>query len=61
VRTREAATRLGFSAINATISVENVGGLAFDSRRGFETYRVEDGDAQTDGRAFNRLHKSFSL
>ena len=37
-RTREAASKLGFSAINATIRVVNEGGLAYYSRMGFETY-----------------------
>ena len=59
--TREAASKLGFSAINATIRVENVGGLAYYSRMGFETYLVEDGDPQAQGRVFNRVHKRFDL
>ncbi len=60
-RTREAASRLGFSAINATIRVVNEGGLAYYSRMGFETYLVEDGDPQAQGRVFNRVHKRFDL
>ena len=60
-RTREAASRLGFAAINATIRVENVGGLAYYSRMGFETYLVEDGDPQAHGRVFNRVLKRFTL
>ena len=60
-RTREAASRLGFSAINATIRVVNEGGLAYYSRMGFETYLVEDGDPQAQGRVFNRAHKRFDL
>ena len=59
--TREAASRLGFSAINATIRVENVGGLAYYSRMGFATYLVEDGVPQAHGRVFNREHKRFDL
>ena len=60
-RTRDAATRLGFSAINATIRVVNEGGLAYYGRMGFETYLVEDGDPQAQGRVFNRVHKRFDL
>ena len=60
-RTREAGSRLSFSAINATIRVENTGGLAYYSRMGFETYLVEDGDPQAQGRVFNRVHKRFDL
>ena len=60
-RTREAAAKLGFSAINATIRVVNEGGLAYYSRMGFETYLVEEGDPQAQGRVFNRIHKRFVL
>ena len=60
-RTREAASKLGFAAINATIRVDNVGGLAYYSRMGFETYLVEGGDPQAHGRVFNRVHKRFDL
>ena len=60
-RTREAATKLGFAAINATIRVVNEGGLAYYSRMGFETYLAEDGDPQAQGRVFNRVHKRFDL
>ena len=55
--TREAATKLGFTAINATIRVVNEGGLAYYSRMGFETYLVEDGDPQAQG----RVHKRYAL
>ena len=59
--TREAALKLDFAAINATIRVENAGGLAYYSRMGFETYLVEDGDPQPQGRVFNRVHKRYAL
>jgi len=60
-RTREAAAKLGFTVINATIRVVNEGGLAYYSRMGFETYLVEEGDPQAQGRVFNRVHKRFDL
>ena len=60
-RTREAASKLGFAAINASIRVENTGGLAYYSRMGFETYLNEVGDPQAQGRVFNRVHKRFDL
>ena len=60
-RAREAASKLGFAAINATIRVVNEGGLAYYSRMGFETYLVENGDPQAQGRVFNRVHKRFVL
>ena len=59
--TRKVATRLGFAVINASIRVENVGGLAYYGRMGFETYLVEDGDPKAHGRVFNRVHKRFIL
>ena len=60
-RTREAAAKLGFAAINATIRVVNEGGLAYYSRMGFTTYLVEEGDPKAHGRVFNRIHKRFTL
>ena len=61
VHTREAASALGFSAVNASIRVHNVGGLAYYNRMGFETYLNEAGDPQDHGRAFNRVHKRFDV
>jgi L-amino acid N-acyltransferase YncA len=60
-RTREAASRQGFVAINASIRVDNDGGLAYYSRIGFNTYLVEEGDPREQGREFNRVHKRFDL
>ena len=60
-RTREAASKLGFAAINASIRVVNEGGLAYYSRMGFENYLIEEGDPQAQGRVFNRVHKRFDL
>jgi L-amino acid N-acyltransferase YncA len=60
-RTREAASRQGFVAINASIRVDNDGGLAYYSRMGFNTYLVEEGDPRQHGREFNRVHKRFDL
>ena len=59
--TREAAARLGFASINASIRVDNLGGLAYYSRMGFETYLIEEGDPQAQGRVFNRVYKRFDL
>ena len=60
-RTREAASKLSFSTINASIRIDNVGGLAYYSRMGFQTYLNEIGDPQTHERAFNRVHKRFDV
>ncbi len=61
VSTRGAASKLGFTAINATIRVVNEGGLAYYRSMGFETYLFEEGDPQAQGRVFNRVHKQFTL
>ncbi len=60
-RTFEAASKLGFATINASIRVDNVGGLAYYSRMGFTTYRTEEGEPQAQGRVFNRVHKRIDL
>ena len=60
-QTRDVAAKRGLSTINASIRVDNAGGLAYYSRMGFETYRVEDGDPKAQGRPFNRNHKRFDL
>ena len=60
-RTVAAASKLGFSTINASIRVDNMGGLAYYSRMGFATYLNEIGDPQTHERAFNRVHKRFDV
>ena len=60
-RSREVTSRRGFATINASIRVENVGGLAYYSRMGFETYLVEESDPQGHGRVFKRVHKQFTL
>ncbi len=57
--TRAAATQRGFTTINASIRVDNTGGLAYYSKMGFATYRVEDGDPRSQGRTFNRVHKLY--
>ncbi len=57
--TRAAAAQRGFTTINASIRVDNAGGLAYYSKMGFATYRVEDGDPRSQGRTFNRVHKLY--
>ena len=57
--TRAAATQRGFTTINASIRVDNTGGLAYYGKMGFVTYRVEDGDPRSQGRTFNRVHKRY--
>ena len=59
--TRAAATQRGFTTINASIRVDNTGGLAYYGKMGFVTYRVEDGDPRSQGRTFNRVHKRYDI
>ena len=59
--TREAASKLGFTAINATIRVVNEGGRAYYKSMGFKICLVEEGDPQKHSRVFKRVHKQFTL
>ena len=59
--TRAAAAQYGFTTINASIRVDNTGGLAYYGKMGFVTYRVEDGDPRLQGRTFNRVHKRYDI
>ena len=59
--TRAVAARRGFTTINASIRVDNTGGLAYYGKMGFTTYRVEDGDPRSQGRTFNRVHKRYDI
>jgi L-amino acid N-acyltransferase YncA len=59
--TRERARELGLSAINATIRADNVGGLAFYRKMGFEDHSVTSGVPLKDGRLVDRVNKRFRL
>ena len=59
--TRERARRLGLAAINATIRGDNVGGLAFYGKMGFEDHSVTAAAPLKDGRPVDRVNKRFRL
>jgi L-amino acid N-acyltransferase YncA len=59
--TRDRARQLGLTAINATIRADNVGGLAFYGKMGFEDHSVTPGRPLKDGRLVERVNKRFRL
>jgi L-amino acid N-acyltransferase YncA len=59
--TRERARQLGLSAINATIRADNVGGLTFYGKMGFEDHSVARAVPLRDGRLMDRVSKRFIL
>lgn len=58
---RAEARRKGLAAINATIRADNVGGLAFYSRMGFEPHSVEAALPLKDGTPVDRISKRYRL
>lgn len=59
--TRAHASGLGLRAINATIRADNVGGLAYYTKMGFQDYRVDRAVPLRDGTPVDRLFKRFLL
>ena len=59
--TRERAQGLGLTAINATIRADNLGGLTFYRKMGFEDHSVTPAVPLKDGRAVDRVNKRFRL
>ena len=59
--TRARAGELGLAAINATIRADNVGGLAFYGKQGFEDHSVKPAVPLRDGRPVDRVSKRFRL
>lgn len=59
--TREAAARLGLSALNATIRADNAGGLTFYSRMGFRDHSVLPDVPLKGGAAVDRIRKRYAL
>ncbi len=59
--TRERARRLGLAAINATIRADNVGGLAFYGKMGFEDHSVTADVPLRDGRLVDRVNRRLRL
>jgi len=55
------ARRLSLSAINATIRADNVGGLAFYRKMGFEDHSTTLATPLKDGRLVDRVNRRFRL
>ncbi|MBB2708697.1 GNAT family N-acetyltransferase (plasmid) [Rhizobium sophoriradicis] len=59
--TRAPAEELGLEFINATIRADNVGGLAYYAKMGFEPYDRLIQVPLLDGRPVNRVKKRFKV
>ncbi len=59
--TRAFAQSAGIVAINATIRADNVGGLAYYGKMGFDTYAVEKGRPLRDGTPVDRISKKYVM
>lgn len=57
--TKEAARALGLEAINATIRADNVSGLGYYGKMGFETYKVVEAVPLKDGTLVDRVKKKY--
>lgn len=58
-QTARRARDLGLSAINATIRADNVGGLAYYGKMGFEPYRTLAAAPLKDGTPVDRVFKRY--
>lgn len=58
--TLKAARERGLAAINATIRADNVSGLAYYGKMGFETYKVVEGVPLVDGTLVDRVKKRYA-
>ena len=59
--TRQDALAANLVAINATIRADNVSGLGFYSKMGFEDYNVIKGIPLNDGTLLDRIQKKYTL
>jgi L-amino acid N-acyltransferase YncA len=59
--TRAFAEGIGLEFINATIRADNVGGLAYYEKMGFETYGRQVGVPLLDGTPVDRIKKKYAL
>lgn len=59
--TLQQAARVGIQHINATIRADNVKGLGYYAKLGFETYDVRHGVPLRDGTPVDRIFKRFTL
>lgn len=59
--TRKVAEGIGLKAINATIRADNVSGLAYYEKMGFETYHRVERLPLSDGTPVDRVKKHYLL
>ena len=59
--TKARAHELGLAAINATIRADNKAGLAYYSKMGFETYKVDEAMPLKDGTPVDRVSKRYLM
>ena len=59
--TRKVAQAIGLKAINATIRADNVSGLSYYERMGFETYHRVKQVPLSDGTPVDRVKKKYRL
>lgn len=59
--TRKAAEELGLAVINATIRADNVSGLAYYGKMGFETYKTVQAVPLMDGTLVDRVKKRYAV
>ena len=59
--TRKVAAELGLSTINATIRADNVSGLGYYAKMGFEDYDRVKAVPLADGREVDRIKKRYRL
>lgn len=61
VETQRGAQAAGLTAINATIRADNVGGLAYYTRMGFQPHTVQQAVPLADGTPVDRVSKRLML
>jgi L-amino acid N-acyltransferase YncA len=60
-QTTKKARSLGFNWLNASIRSDNVSGLTYYSKMGFNDWHLEPEAALSDGRITGKTHKRFDL
>ena len=61
LNTQIVARKSGVIAINATIRADNVGGLAYYDKMGFETYHVHKDIPLSEGTQVDRIAKRHTI
>ncbi len=59
--TRDRARELGLAAMNAEIRADNIGGLAFYGKLGFQDCKVDRAIPLGDGTPIDRMHKRYMI